>query len=301
MKTQSDPNRFAIITDPTDEDVKEFQNGFEAFNLAQTNDEFNSPQPWRNLVLKDHEGNVAGGIMTSTLYWTQYLEVLWVDDKYRGLGYGRDLVLEAHRLAKEDGCTSSHVYTFSWQAPDFYQAVGYELIATYVGYHGGITEHILRKRFDSGNDTSNRNPDPTRFKVTEDASEEDLKAVRKGLGRNFDDNIEQLQKEHPLLNYNLITKNDDEEVIGGINGYTTFGTLFIEGIWVDEKYRGQGYGKELLMEAESLARERECIAGQSACFTFQNLEFMRKQGYESYGFTDAYPNDVKEYFLIKKI
>lgn len=300
MKTQSDSNRFAIITDPSDEEVSEFQAGLEAYNMAQTDNEFNSPQPWRNLVLRDHEGTVVGGITTSTLYWTQYLEVLWVDDKYRRLGYGRDLVLEAHRLAKEDGCTSSHVYTFSWQGPEFYQAVGYELIATYVGYHGGITEHILRKRFDSVNDSVKYNPDPTRFIVTEEASEEDLNIVRRGLGRNFNENITRLMEEYPHRNYALITKTDDGKVIGGINGYTTFGTLFIESIWVDESYRGQGYGKELLREAESLAREKGCIAGQSTCFTFQNLKFMKRQGYEPYGFTDAYPNDVKEYFLIKK-
>lgn len=127
MNTHSDSSRFSVIANPTDDEVKEFQKGLEAYNMEQTNGEFNSPKDWINLVLKDHEGNIVGGILTSTLFWAQYLEVLWVDDKYRGLGYGRDLVREAERLSKKNGCITSHTYTFSWQAPDFYQAVGYKL------------------------------------------------------------------------------------------------------------------------------------------------------------------------------
>lgn len=123
MSSRLGTNRFAVIANPTDDEVKEFQKGLESYNLDKTDGEFNSPKEWLSLVLKDHDGNIVGGIMASTLYWAQYLEVLWVDDKYRGFGYGRDLVLEAERLAKKNGCVVSQTYTFSWQAPDFYQAI----------------------------------------------------------------------------------------------------------------------------------------------------------------------------------
>ncbi len=300
MNTHSGSSRFSVITNPTDDEVKEFQKGFEAYNMEKTNGEFNSPQPWINLVLKDHEGNIVGGILTSTLFWSQYLEVLWVDDKYRGLGYGRDLVLEAQKIAKKNGCMTSHTYTFSWQAPDFYQAVGYKLLATYEGYHGCITELILMKRLDTLDDVSTQKVDSTRFAISEDSTEESQKIVRKGLRTNFDEHFSGLQKKYPHVGYKLVIKNDDGQVIGGVNGYTTLGTIFVEGVWVDERYRGQGYGKDLLMHAEQLAIEKKCIAGQTACFSFQNLDFMRKQGYDTYGSSDGYPNDVKEYFLIKK-
>ena len=107
-------------------------------------------------------------------------------------------------------------------------------------------------------------------------------------------------KEYPHTGFKLVIKNDDRHVIGGVNGYTTMGTMFVQGLWVAERNRGQGYGKDLLMRAEELAKEKGCIAGQTACFSFQNLDFMRKQGYETYGDSDGYPNEVKEYYLIKK-
>jgi len=300
VNTGSDSSRFSVIADPTDDEVKEFQKGLEAFNMAQTNNEFNSPQPWLNMVLKDHEGTIVGGIMTSTLYWSLYLEVLWVDKKYRGLGYGRNLVLEAQRLAKKQGCISSHTYTFSWQAPDFYQAVGYDLIATYDGYHGGITELILMKQLDTIDDEITQKVDPTRFTISEDSTEESQTIVRKGLRSNFEKHVSDLMKEYPHTGFKLVIKNDDGKAIGGISGYTTLGTMNIEALWVDERYRGQGYGKDLVIHAENLAKEIGCIAGQIACFSFQNIDFLNKQGYSPHGVSDAYPEEVKEYYLIKK-
>ncbi|MFW9804297.1 MAG: GNAT family N-acetyltransferase [Candidatus Thorarchaeota archaeon] len=292
-------NRHAVVSDSTDEETKKFQQGMESYNLEKTNGEFNSPQPWHNLILKDEKGQVIGGILTSTLYWTQYLEVLWVDEKHRGLGYGRDLVIEAQRLAKEIGCISSHVYTFSWQAPEFYQAVGYDLLVTYDGYHSGIKEHVLMTRLDSLDDRPSSRVDPNRFAIASDPTEEELKTVRSGLTRNFDKHVQNVMKEHPHTDYCSVIKYDDREVVGGISGYTTLGILNIAEFWVDEKHRGLGYGKDLLMHAENLAKGKGCIAGQIACFSFQNLEFIKSQGYEILGFSDAYPNDVKEYYLTK--
>ncbi|MFX0055072.1 MAG: GNAT family N-acetyltransferase [Promethearchaeota archaeon] len=295
----SESRRYIVASDPTEEEVKRFKQGLESYNMEKTNGEYNSPQPWHNLVLKDEKGNVIGGISTSTLYWTQYLEVLWVDENYRGLGYGKDLVIESQRLAKDIGCISSHVYTFSWQAPEFYQAVGYDLLVTYDGYHSGIKEHVLMTRLDSLDDKPASRVDPNRFAVESDPTEEELKTVRSGLTGNFNKHVQSVMKEHPHTDYCSVAKNDDGEVIGGISGYTTLGILNIAEFWVDEKHRGLGYGKALLMHAENLAKGRGCIAGQIACFSFQNLEFLKSQGYEILGFSDAYPNDVKEYYLTK--
>ncbi len=301
MKSRPKDSRFAVISSPTDAEVEEFQKGFEAYNMEQTNGEYNGPKDWLSLVLKDHDGNIVGGILTSTLFWAQYLEVFWVDEKYRRLGYGRDLILEAERLAKENGCLASQTYTFSWQGGDFYQAVGYKLIATYDGYVKGITELILSKRLDGQIGVPSQKIDPTRFAISEDFSEESQRVVRRGLGKNFDDHVAALLKKYPHTNIQLVIKNDDGKVIGGLDGYSVLGTVTVDDPWVDEQYRGQGYGKDLLMYAERIAKERNCIALQTACFSFQSLGFLRRYGFEPFGVSDVYPREVKEYYLIKKL
>jgi len=227
--------------------------------------------------------------------------VLWVDEKYRGLGYGRDLVVESERLAKKNGCVASQTYTFSWQGGDFYQAVGYKLLATYDGYVARITELILSKRLDTRSERPSQETDPTRFTVSEDHNEESQRAVRRGLGKNFDDHVAGLLKEHPQIALQLVIKNNDEQVIGGLCGYSILGTMTLDDLWVDKRYRGLGYGRNLMICAERIARERKCIALQTACFSFQNLGFLKNQGFDTFGVSDVYPNGVKEYYLIKKL
>ncbi|MHA1881924.1 MAG: GNAT family N-acetyltransferase [Candidatus Thorarchaeota archaeon] len=299
MSSRPNTNKFAVIADPTDDEIKEFQKGLEAFNMEKTGGEFNSTKEWLSLVLRNHDGKIVGGIMTSTLYWAQYLEALWVDDKYRGFGYGRDLVLEAERLAKKNGCVVSQTYTFSWQAPDFYQAIGYKLMATYDGYVDGITELILMKRLDATDDTLTNKVDPTRFTINADSTKESQKILHAGMGVDTTNKIGDLCKVHPEIGIKLVIKSDDNQVIGGLTGYTTLGTMNIGELWVHKEYRNQGYGKDLLMTAEGLAKEKGCLAGQIACLTFQNLDFLKSQGYSPYGCLDGYPKGVKEYLLIK--
>ncbi len=300
MSNKTEANRFDIITNPSDEEMKEFQKGLETYNMEKTDGEFNSPKEWLSLVLKDNDGNIVGGIMTSTLYWIQYLEVLWVDDKYRGLGYGRDLVLESEKLAKENGCITSQTYTFSFQAPEFYQAIGYKLIATYDGYVNDITELILMKRLDANDDVPSQNTDSTRFTISKDSTKETQQIFYEGMSVYSKEKIGDLRKAQPEIKIKLIVKNESDQVIGGLTGYTTLGTMNFGEFWVDERYRGQGYGKDLLTTAESIAKEKGVIASQTACFSFQNLGFLKKQGYIEYGVSDGYPKGVKEYFLIKK-
>ena len=296
----TETNRFEVVSNPTDDEVKEFQKGLESYNMKQTEGEFKSPEEWLSLVLKDHDGKIVGGITTSTLYWAQYLETLWVDDKYRGLGYGRDLVLESERLAKKNGCLISQTYTFSWQAPDFYQAIGYKLMATYDGYVEGITELILMKKLDTIDDVSPQETDSTRFTIFKDSTKESKKIIHEGMRKYNKEKLGDLRSIHPEIGIKLVIKNDDGRVIGGLSGYTTLGTMNIGELWVDEEYRNQGYGMELLATSETLAKEQGCIAGQIACFTFQGLDFLKSQGYNSYGYLDGYPKGVKEYLLIKR-
>ncbi|MFX1248460.1 MAG: GNAT family N-acetyltransferase, partial [Promethearchaeota archaeon] len=71
-------------------------------------------------------------------------------------------------------------------------------------------------------------------------------------------------------------------------------------LWIDGKYRNQGYGRELLMTAERIATDNYCISGLVNVLSFQSPEFFQNHGYKIFGISDGYPNAIKEYFLIKK-
>ncbi len=288
-----------IISDPTKDEINSIVKGFKEVNMAATNNEYNKPENWITLVIRDNAGNIIGGIQTSTIYWAQYLEVLWVDKKFRRQGYATDLILEAERLARESGCVSSHTYTFKWQGPEFYKAVGYKEIAVFDGYHEGLTEHIFMKKLDESIPRKQRS-DPERFAVIRDETPETKKIVGGLLGSDFEENAGELLKKYPQQSYAFTLKDLDGIVVGGIKGYTIMGTMFIEEFWVDERYRRQGYGTKLLELAKALALERNCISFQSFCMSYNDFDFMKNRGFETYGQTDGYPNDVKEYYLITR-
>ena len=129
---------------------------------------------------------------------------------------------------------------------------------------------------------------------------ETKKLVGNLLGNDFEENAGKLLEKYPQRLYSFALKNQDGAVVGGIMGYTIMGTMFIKEFWIDANHRGQGYGSALLEEAKELALEHNCISFQTSCMSYNNFDFMKKHGFETYGHSDGYPHDVKEYYLIKR-
>jgi ribosomal protein S18 acetylase RimI-like enzyme len=50
----------------------------------------------------------------------------WVSEGLRGRGVGRELMAQAEALAHERDCHSAWLDTFSFQAPGFYEKLGYQ-------------------------------------------------------------------------------------------------------------------------------------------------------------------------------
>jgi ribosomal protein S18 acetylase RimI-like enzyme len=51
---------------------------------------------------------------------------------------------------------------------------------------------------------------------------------------------------------------EGDEVIGGLDGSTSYGWLHVKVLWVDPRYRRQGHGQRLMEIAEAKVRERGC-------------------------------------------
>ena len=120
MNHSKDSNRFDISDNPTEDEMKIVQKGLEDYDRKHPYGDLDVPSNDINLVLKDNEGKIVGGIITSMKAGVMYLEVLWIDEKYRGMGYGKNLVFEAERTGKQKGYSAAQTWTFSFQGPDFY-------------------------------------------------------------------------------------------------------------------------------------------------------------------------------------
>lgn len=96
-------------------------------------------------VARDSHGRLCGGLR-ATCYWnTLHIELLWLDEAFRGAGLGRRLLAAAEAFAVARGYRLALVETTSWQARPFYEKAGYTLLATLPGRPQGHASHYLSK------------------------------------------------------------------------------------------------------------------------------------------------------------
>ena len=95
----------------------------------------------------EEEGKlIAGLIAYMSVYKIMYVDTVFVDANYRRKGYGRMLLQEMERLAKEQGVNTIRLDTFNWQGTEFYKAVGYEAVGNYVNKEDDYEETFFVKR-----------------------------------------------------------------------------------------------------------------------------------------------------------
>ena len=117
-------------------------------------------------------------------------------------------------------------------------------------------------------------------------------------------NLSQVEKTQveSFIWINRVIKNDNGEVIAGINSKMyCWNCLYIDSLYVDDKYRNNGLGRKLLEEVEIIAKEKGCKLIHLDTFDFQAKDFYLKQGYEIFGILDECPENHKRYYMKKII
>lgn len=138
--------RLDIEDTPSDADIEVLPNGLEAYNEGQ----WPEHQPWRPLAVFARDGeSIVAGLGGETYCGWLFIRYLWVSDAVRGRGIGRELMAGAEGRARERGCHSAWVDTFSFQAPGFYRKLGYEPFGE-LDYPPGHRRIFLQKRLTRG-------------------------------------------------------------------------------------------------------------------------------------------------------
>ena len=133
-----------IVSDPhASEGLKQVvSDHLDAYNVAITGFPEYSPV---NLFLRDAGDEVMGGLLAAVWGGVLFIRILWVSEALRGRGFGRRLMEMADRRAMERGCRHIFVDTFSFQAPEFYEKLGYQIYAKAEDWPLGHAHHFFRK------------------------------------------------------------------------------------------------------------------------------------------------------------
>ena len=85
---------------------------------------------------------IVGGAVGRTWGLCCELQQLWVEAAMRRKGLGARLVTSFEARARERGCRTFYLETFSFQAPSLYRSLGYEVRLTIRGMAPGVVKHV---------------------------------------------------------------------------------------------------------------------------------------------------------------
>lgn len=99
-----------------------------------------------SLLLHDEHHVLKGCILVTFLWNGMSIETLWVDEAFRGHGWGTKLMTMAEEEAVKRGCTVVYTNTFPWQAPNFYLKLGYTQYGELEDFPKGYSLRYFMKR-----------------------------------------------------------------------------------------------------------------------------------------------------------
>jgi GNAT superfamily N-acetyltransferase len=99
----------------------------------------------------------------------------------------------------------------------------------------------------------------------------------------------------------VVVSAEDGRPQGGLSGFTAWGWLFIEKVWLADVLRGQGLSGRLLVEAEAEARRRGCHGAWLDTFNPAARTVYERQGYRVFGELKDFPTGRSRTFLQKPL
>ncbi|PWQ95675.1 GNAT family N-acetyltransferase [Leucothrix arctica] len=132
-----------FVLSPSEEEIAEIYNGLAAFNEPYFP---NLDQKGFAYLIRDEDGKILGGLTGKTLFTAFHVNLLWLSEPIRGLGYGTKLMQQAEQEAKDRGAINAFVDTYSFQAPTFYERLGYNEVGRYTDFPRVDVDKVFFKK-----------------------------------------------------------------------------------------------------------------------------------------------------------
>jgi GNAT superfamily N-acetyltransferase len=141
MSSDADP--FEIETAPAPDDIQFLDDRLYEYNMEATGIRDGELLA---IFVRDGGGEIEAGISGWTWGECGRIDKLWVREDRRAGGLGRRLLAAFEQEAARRGCSLVTLSSYSFQAPGFYQKLGYERWAVLDGYPSPHHECYLKKR-----------------------------------------------------------------------------------------------------------------------------------------------------------
>ena len=118
------------------------------------------------------------------------------------------------------------------------------------------------------------------------------------LIRSYNRSKRETAESEPL---NLYVEDEHGQLLAGLVAETFGNWLEIEYLFVKEDLRGQGIGSQLLHQAESEAKMRNCRFAFVNTYQFQAPAFYQKHGYQEVFILKDYPYTGQRHYYQKDL
>lgn len=135
------------------------------------------------------------------------------------------------------------------------------------------------------------------LELTAAPSDDDLAAIGSGLAA-FNEADVGASGRIPLA---VVLRGTGGAVAGGLSGYTAWGWLYVQWLWLSEPMRGRGWAGKMLALAEAEARARGCHGAYIDTFNPVALASYTRAGYAPFGALPDFPMGRRRVFLSKSL
>ena len=102
--------------------------------------------------------------------------------------------------------------------------------------------------------------------------------------------------------FSFFTRDDDNHIIAGANGYVIYGGIYTDQLWVDRAYRNQGLARVLMEKVHQFGLTEGCRKASVSTMSFQKArDFYEKLGYQVNFERTGHVNESSCYFMSKNI
>ena len=131
---------------PNEQDLKTISQGIQTFNQQHLPDDVVFEKDTNFAVFaRNEQQQVIGGIRAVAFWNYCIIELLWLDEKARGLSIGSKLIAATEAFAKENGFNHIRTETLDFQAKGFYEKQGFSVFGSLPDYPVGHTTYCLVK------------------------------------------------------------------------------------------------------------------------------------------------------------
>ena len=137
----------------------------------------------------------------------------------------------------------------------------------------------------------------TTLTVTATPSPDDLATIGEGLAAFNDGDVGPAGRV-PLA---VLVRDGAGTLRGGLAGYTEWGWLYVQWLWLTADSRGRGLAGQMLAAAENEAKQRGCHGAYIDTFSPVALRAYERAGYAPFGALPDFPKGRTRTFLSKSL